>query len=193
MSETAAQPNHAEAMQIATDLRADGRGRHDVIDQLRSYRLEEMICNRIIDEVDLIAGMLGREHPVDITPEVRQRVDAESFLLPVKNYRPQPTRSNSPNHRDAESSAEIMDKRSASSADQMLRDGKNEAEVVHYLQNFGCPEDQAVAVAHAAAEALRVERIEANHSEKSVVQKRLIIAALLLFAVAAGLYFLLLS
>jgi hypothetical protein len=128
----------AQAMELATEMRAQGQHRTDVIAQLSSYGISETAAEHLVNQVDLFAGMFGRPHPADIDQRVREQIEIDGPMMMTEKLgstiqRAAPT---------SEEREQVIAK-----AREMVDSGYHESEIVKFLVTNGAPQDQAISLA----------------------------------------------
>lgn len=124
----------AQAMEVAAELRAEGTPREQIIRELSVLQVSEAAANNLIDEADLFAGMMGRPHPADINPHVREQIDAKGPMMVTDSLA---------NQQATSGPANIDRDQVIATAKSMIEESTPVAEVIDYLVLNGAPPDQA--------------------------------------------------
>jgi len=140
MQKAPAQPDTAaQAMEAATELRAAGQPRAAIKAQLASMNVSDTTADYLINQADLFAGMMGRPHPQDIDPGIKQQIDASGPMMITESLADQMNEVNS---------AAPMSRDEALAKAKSMADGGADVDAVSaYLMNSGAPEDEAIQIA----------------------------------------------
>ena len=132
--EEARQAREEKLMEFVAEMRAAGHPRQAILAQLLPANVSETEANLTIDNADLFAGMMGRPHPIDINPSVREQIEKQGPMLVTDSLTRQ---------RDAEASDEQNVAITLDQAKAMAAQGRGKQEVFDFLVSSGAPTEQA--------------------------------------------------
>ncbi|MFT7475494.1 MAG: hypothetical protein ACI81L_002433 [Verrucomicrobiales bacterium] len=164
-AETAIAPavdTEAQAIELATEMRAQGHPRTNVIAQLSSYGVSETAAEYLANQVDLFAGMFGRAHPADIDQCVREQIDQDGPMMMTENL-------GSTVQRTAPTSGQR--EQVIAKAREMVESGYHESEIVKFLVTNGAPQDQAISLASKLASGQRNTTAEKKKKRRGLLRR----------------------
>ena len=132
--EAARKAREAKVLEWVAEMRAAGHPRQALISQLAQQGVSELEAHTAVNEADLFAGMMGRPHPVDIDPHVRDAIEKEGPMLVTEALS---------NQADPVAGDERSVAKAVATAEQMASDGADSDAVMEFLVNAGAPPEQA--------------------------------------------------
>lgn len=130
----ARQAREAKILEWVAEMREVGHPRQALVAQLAQQSVSEAQANLAINEADLFAGMMGRPHPADIDPNVRERIDQQGPMLVTESL----TNQADPVGGDEQNIANVVKE-----AEQIAAEGADEQTLFSFLTNAGAPPAQA--------------------------------------------------
>ena len=132
--EEARQAREEKLMEFVAEMRAAGHPRQAIMAQLLPANVSEIEASQSIDQADLFAGMMGRPHPADISPHVREQIEKQGPMLVTESLAKQ---------HDAVAGDEQNVAIALEEAKKMAAQGHGKQQVLDFLVSSGAPSDQA--------------------------------------------------
>ena len=123
-----------QALDYAVEMRAAGHPRGAIVEALGKANVGQATAEALINQADLFAGMMGRPHPADIDPQVREQIDKDGPMMVTESLAQQNDRSGDQEERRAKTISKAKD---------MAENGADEDTLMLFLTDAGAPEDQA--------------------------------------------------